>query len=48
VLHSMNQVPGVRQNARVTDQSSLGNPDHYNHPDVLCKEEEPSWEQEQV
>jgi hypothetical protein len=47
--HSMDQVPGVRQNAQVTDRSSSGNPDHrVNHPDVLRKREEPSWEQEQV
>jgi hypothetical protein len=47
--HSMDQAPGVRQNAQVTDRSSSGNPDHrVNRPDVLRKREEPSWEQEQV
>jgi hypothetical protein len=45
----MDREPGIRQNPRFTDRSSLGNPDHrVNHPDVLRKEEEPSQEQEQV
>jgi hypothetical protein len=48
VQQSMDQVPGVRQNARVTDQSGLGNLNHCNRPDMLRKEEEPSQEQEQV
>jgi hypothetical protein len=48
VQHSMDQVPGVRQNARVTDRSGSRNLDHCNRPDMLHKEEEPSQEQEQV
>jgi hypothetical protein len=48
VQHSMDQVPRVRQNARVINRSGSGNPDHCNRPDMLCKEEEPSREQEQV
>jgi hypothetical protein len=38
VQHSIDQVPGVRQNAQVTDQSGSRNPDHCNRTDVLCKE----------
>jgi hypothetical protein len=48
VQHSTDQVPGVRQKARVTDQTSLGNLDHFYRPNVLRKEEEPSRVQEQV
>jgi hypothetical protein len=42
--HSIDQAPGVRQNAWVTDRSGSGNPDHCNRLDMLCKEEEPSHE----
>jgi hypothetical protein len=45
---SIDQAPKVRQNAWVTDRLGSGNPDHCNCPNVLCKEEEPSREQEQV
>jgi hypothetical protein len=49
VQHSMDQKPGIRQNARFTDRSGSVYPDHrVNRPDVLRKEEEPSQEQEQV
>jgi hypothetical protein len=49
VQHSMHQEPGIRQNPRFTDRSASSNPDHHvNRPDMLRKEEEPSWEQEQV
>jgi hypothetical protein len=44
----MDQVPGVRQNAWVTDRLGSGNLDHCNRSDMLHKEEEPSWGREKV
>jgi hypothetical protein len=45
----MHQVAGVRQNARVTDQSGSANPDHrVNRSDVLCDGEESSRRPEQI
>jgi hypothetical protein len=45
----MDQAPGVRQNARVTDRSGAGNQDRcVNRPDVLRDREEPSREHEHV
>jgi hypothetical protein len=49
VQHSMAQEPRIRQYPRFIDRSGSGIRDHrVNRPDVLCKEEESSREQEQV